>query len=166
MRVLGIDPGTWKAGIGIVDLDNGKMNSPHYETLVLQKNRGGVPLAKRLQKIYDILGEVLKIYKPDVMALEDVFYSQSFSSAVRIGEARAVAILAATNHGVSVAEYLPTRVKQAISGNGRAAKNQVQFMVRHLLGLRENPPPDAADALAVAICHCQCRREKIEAAHV
>jgi crossover junction endodeoxyribonuclease RuvC len=166
MRVLGIDPGTWKAGIGLVDLEGGKLTSPHYETLVLQKAAGGIPLAKRLQKIYDSLGEVLKIYKPDVMALEDVFYSQSFSSAVRIGEARAIAILAATHHGISVAEYLPTRVKQAISGNGRAAKNQVQFMVRHLLGLRENPPPDAADALAVAICHCQNRREKLQTNHV
>mgnify|MGYP001439691307 CR=1 FL=1 len=163
MRVLGVDPGTWKTGIAIVDFDKGKYVPVHYETLTLQTKilKGRVSLPKRLKKIYDNLIEVLKIYNPSVMAIEDVFYSRNFAAAVRIGEARAVAILAATAHNVEVAEYAPTAVKSAVAGNGRASKVQMQYMVRHLLGLRENPPQDSADALAIAICHCHSVRKYV-----
>ncbi len=154
MRVLGIDPGTWKTGVGVVVLDKGSLRALHYETLVLQRSQGHLSLAKRLKKLYDSLIEIFRIYRPDVVALEDIFYSLNFLTAVRIGEARAVAILAATHFDILVAEYSPARIKKAISGNGQASKVQMQFMVRQLLKLKENPPPDAADALAVAICHC------------
>lgn len=156
MRVLGVDPGTWKTGIGVIDLEKGKYRLVHFETLTLQTPalKGRVPLAKRLKKIHGNLTEVLKIFKPEVMALENVFYGLSFSAAVRIGEARAIAILAATDFNVDIMEYSPAEVKNAVTGNGRASKVQMQFMVRHLLGLRENPPQDSADALALAICHC------------
>ncbi|HNV86765.1 MAG TPA: crossover junction endodeoxyribonuclease RuvC [Candidatus Omnitrophota bacterium] len=156
MRVLGVDPGTWRTGVGILDFEKGACNPVHYEVLWLQgkSKKDYQELSKRLRKIHDSLTEVFKIYKPDVMALEDVFYGQDFKAAVRIGEARAVAILAATEFDVRVSEYSPTQVKSAVCGNGRASKIQIQYMVRHLLKLRENPPADAADALAVAICHC------------
>jgi len=161
MRVLGVDPGTWKAGIAVVDYDRGKLTAVHYETLDLRaksSTKNAATIEKRLKRIHDELSQVVKTYKPDVMAIEDIFYGLNFRSAVRIGEARAVAILAATNYDVKVAEYLPTKVKKAVTGNGRASKVQVQFMVRHLLALRENPKQDSADALAVAICHCNTNR--------
>ena len=160
MRVLGIDPGTWKTGIAVVEFEKQKIRPLHYETLVLQKNKGTLGLAPRLKKLYDALTEVLKIYQPDVVALEDVFFGLDFSAAVRIGEARAVAMLAATHFNVDVSEYSPTHIKQAVTGNGRADKVQVQFMVKHLLKLKEKPAADAADALAVAISHCHCARAK------
>ncbi len=158
MRVLGIDPGTWRTGIGIVEFEKQKFKPLHYETLVLQKRKGELDLARRLKKLYDALTEVLKIYHPDVMAIEEVFFGLDFSAAVRIGEARAVAMLAATHFNIEVAEYAATRIKQAVTGNGHANKVQIQFMMRHLLNLKEKPPADAADALAVAICHCHLAR--------
>jgi len=156
MRILGVDPGTWKTGVGVVDFEGGRYKLLHYEVLQLQgkSQKDRLDLPKRLKKIYDNLVEIFKIFKPDVMALEDVFYGLDFKAAVRIGEARAVAVLAATGFDIKVAEYSPTQIKSAISGNGRASKIQIQYMVRHLLKLRENPPSDAADALAAAICHC------------
>lgn len=154
MRVLGIDPGTWATGVGLVENQRGKMECLHYETLLLRGRAGATNLPKRLKKLYDSLNEILKVYQPDVMALEDVFFGLDFSAAVRIGEARAMAILAATHFDIEVAEYAPTHIKKSVAGNGRASKVQIQYMVRQLLKLKENPPPDAADALAVAICHC------------
>lgn len=160
MRILGIDPGTWKMGIGVVEKDAQGYRATHYETLLLKGPRDHFTLAQRLKKIYDGLNEIFKIYQPDVVALEDLFYAQNFQAACRIGEARAVAILAATNFDIKVAEYAPTRVKQAISGSGKASKIQIQYMVRHLLKLKENPASDAADALAVALCHGQSLKTK------
>lgn len=162
MRIIGFDPGTWRAGIGVVDFDGKKIKAVHFETLNLQpasaySGKGGLPLKARLKKLYDNLQEIFKVYQAETLALEDIFFHHSFSSAVRIGEARAVAMLAASQFDMEIFEYKPTEVKKAISGNGRASKVQVQFMVRHLLQLRENPQSDAADALAVAICHCQAR---------
>lgn len=163
MRVLGIDPGTWKTGVGMVVREKAGLRALHYETLEVQDVRNKVSLAKRLKRIHDGLQEIFKIYRPDVVALEDVFYSESFKTAIRIGEARAVAILTATDFGVEVVEYPPARVKQAVSGNGVAVKTQMQFMVRHLLKLRTNPEPDSADALALAICHFQHLDGKLQA---
>lgn len=130
------------------------LKAVHYETLVFERGAKRLSRAERLKRIYENLLEVLKIYQPDAVALEDVFYGVSFPSSVRIGEARAVALLAAANFNVEISEYSPARIKKAVSGNGQASKIQVQYMVRHLLGLRENPETDAADALAAAICHC------------
>ncbi len=160
MRVLGIDPGTWKIGLAVIDQEKKGLRAVHYETIVLQDAKNRLSLARRLKKIYDSLMETFKVFKPDVAALEDIFYSLNLRTATRIGEARAVAILAATNFNVDVVEYSPARIKQAISGNGQASKIQMQYMVRHLLKLRENPDPDEADALAVAICHCHSNPTK------
>lgn len=163
MRVLGVDPGTWTTGIGVVQEERGGITPVHYETLAFRRTspRDGMRngLAGRLKAIYDGLVEVIKIFQPDVMSLESVFFNKDFSAAVRIGEVRAVAMLAASHFHVEVAEYAPAVVKKAVVGNGQASKAQIQYMVKQLLHLRESPVQDAADALAVAICHCQASRK-------
>ena len=104
--------------------------------------------------------EVLKIYRPDVAVIESVFFHKDVKAAVKIGEARSVAILAARELSIAVEEYSPARIKQAVCGNGRATKSQVQFMIKQLLSLNMVPPPDSADALAIAICHIHHSRFK------
>jgi crossover junction endodeoxyribonuclease RuvC len=116
-----------------------------------------LPRARRLEIIYTGLARLAAEFKPDVVALEDVFFGKDVRAMVRIGEARACALLAASGQGVEVIEYPPARVKQAVTGNGRATKLQMQHMVRRLLGLTELPPADGADALAAAICHLHTR---------
>jgi crossover junction endodeoxyribonuclease RuvC len=152
-RVAGVDPGTIRTGIGVIQRDeSGRIAMVHAETISVNPKR---PLPERLREIYGQLKQVLAVYRPDVLALESVFFSKDFKAAVKIGEARAVAMLAAMDQSIEVAEYMPTRVKEAVSGNGRAAKEQVQFMVKQLLRLKVDVPPDSADALAIALCHMQ-----------
>ena len=156
MRVAGIDPGTIQTGIGILEQsESGKFVLIHAETIKINAEK---PLVKRLHEIYNRLRESLKIYKPDVVAIENIFFSKDFKAAVKIGEARAVAILAAVEMSIPVEEYPPARIKQAICGSGRAQKTQIQFMIKQLLRLKEEPSPDSADALAVAICHFHMSR--------
>ena len=150
MKVLGIDPGTVITGIGIIERANGSIQPVHFDTICAPKK---LPLAERLRYLYQSLTQVIRHHRPTVVALEDIFFHHNFSSAVKLGEARAMVLLAATCADLKVAEYPPARVKQAVSGNGRATKAQIQYMVRQELALRETPPPDAADALAVALCH-------------
>jgi len=147
---MGVDPGTWKTGVGVIEASGNKYAMLHCEVITLQKK---APLPERLKKIYQSLCELIKIYRPEIMALENIFYAKNLQAMIRIGEARACAMLAAAEHSVEVAEYLPTRVKQAVSGNGHASKEQVQQMVRRLLTLEKTAPSDASDALALAICH-------------
>ncbi|MBI4388053.1 MAG: crossover junction endodeoxyribonuclease RuvC [Candidatus Omnitrophica bacterium] len=156
MRVAGIDPGTICTGIGILEQGkNGQFVLIHAETIREPVKK---PLPERLRGIYGNLKETLTIYRPSVVAIENVFYSKDFNAAVKIGEARAVAMLAAMELGIPMEEYPPARVKEAICGNGRAHKSQVQFMVKQLLRLKELPQPDSADALAIAICHFHTSR--------
>ncbi len=150
MRIMGVDPGTIRMGEAILDGSTKKFESLFHTTVALKQKRS---IHKRLHDIYCAVQELIEEWNPEVLALEDVFHGVSFKSAIRIGEARAAVILAATACNTPVVEYLPTRVKSAVCGSGRAAKIQVQNMVRSILGLRELPETDAADALAIAICH-------------
>jgi len=150
MKVMGVDPGTIRMGVALIEGSTRDFQTPFYTTVSLNQKRS---LHTRLHDIYVKMQELLQEWKPDVLALEDIFHGASFKSAIRIGEARAAVILAATQYGITVIEYPPTRVKNAVCGSGRAAKVQVQNMVRHIFQLQELPESDAADALAIALCH-------------
>src|SRR5882762_11604520 len=152
MRVLGIDCGTEYTGYGVVELVGGG-------TLVCLAS-GAIklsprePLPVRLNRIYERLAELIVEHQPEQVAIEDVFYALNVKSALKLGQVRGVAMLAASKAGLSVSEYSPLSIKSAVVGYGRAEKQQVQHMVTRLLNLTETPEPaDAADALAIAICH-------------
>jgi crossover junction endodeoxyribonuclease RuvC len=151
-RILGIDPGTQITGVGIIDFDNQGELSVCYYGSIKTIPKSSLPI--RLKKIYKELIELINKYKPDFIALEDIFYSENIKTAIVMGHARAVAILAPINLGIEPTEYSPREVKLAVVGRGNASKSQVQYMVRNILKINEEiNPPDAADALAVAICH-------------
>ena len=150
MRILGIDPGTRACGYGVIEVDGPDARAVDYGVI---KSRDA-SLPRRLDVIHRGLVAVIERHRPDVAALEGAFFGRSASSALKIGEGRGVAIVAASSHGLEVAEYAPAEVKKAVVGTGRAHKSQVQQMVRLLLNLPELPEPeDAADALAIALCH-------------
>lgn len=152
MRVLGIDCGTEYTGFGVVELDDsGKL---HCRTAGAIRLSPREPMAARLAQIFGRLAEIIREQQPDFVAIEDVFYAVNVKSALKLGQVRGVAMLAASAAGLEVAEYAPLSIKSAVVGYGRAEKQQVQHMVTRLLRL-EAPPesPDAADALAIAICH-------------
>src|SRR3989338_6429926 len=143
MRIAGVDPGTIHAGVGIID---GSGREPKLIFSGTIHTTGNKLISVRLELIYTELKTVFERWKPDVVALENVFYNKNFQSAVRVGEARAAAMIAARACAISVVEYAPARVKQAVCGNGRASKEQVQYMVRHILNVRRPLDPDSADA--------------------
>lgn len=155
MRVFGIDCGTEITGFGVVETcDSGRESRLQCHAM------GGIRLAKnctlpvRLDQVYRALTSELAKWQPDVVAVEEVFYSVNAKSALKLGQVRGVALLAAATAGLPVAEYAPLRIKSSVVGYGLAKKEQVQFMVARLLGLSDLPEPaDAADALAIAICH-------------
>ncbi|HET7104813.1 MAG TPA: crossover junction endodeoxyribonuclease RuvC [Terracidiphilus sp.] len=155
MRVFGIDCGTEITGFGVVESDD---SGP--EPRLICKAVGAIRLAKarplpnRLAEVYSQLTAELDRWQPDIVAVEEVFYSVNAKSALKLGQVRGVALLAAASQGVPLAEYAPLRIKSSVVGYGLAKKEQVQFMVARLLHLDELPQPaDAADALAIAICH-------------
>ncbi len=151
MRVLGIDPGTVTTGYGLVERRGDALHALTYGTITTQ---AGLPFAQRLLRIHQELRTLLTRTRPDCAAVETVFFARNVQSALRLGQARGVALLALAEEAVAIHEYSALEVKQAITSYGRAEKAQVQEMVRLLLGLAEAPSPvDAADALAVAICH-------------
>ena len=155
MRVFGIDCGTEITGFGVVESDD----SSRQPKLTL-KAMGAIRLVKtqslpvRLEQVYRELGAELERWSPDSVAIEEVFYSVNAKSALKLGQVRGVALLAAATRRLPVAEYAPLKIKSSVVGYGLAKKHQVQFMVARLLGMAEIPEPaDAADALAIAICH-------------
>jgi len=155
MRVFGIDCGTEVTGFGVVDSDDEarepKLGCCAMGAIRLERSR---PLAARLDQVFEELSAALQRWRPDSVAVEEVFYSVNAKSALKLGQVRGVALLAAARQGIAVAEYAPLAIKASVVGYGLAKKGQVQFMVARLLGLAELPEPaDAADALAVAICH-------------
>ena len=152
LRILGIDPGTHITGFGIIDIIPKKdPQLCHYGTVTTKRN---TDLAARLHQIYHGLTEVIEKFRPDQIALEDIFYSENIKTAIVMGHARGVSLLAVVNAGLEPAEYSPREVKLAVVGRGSASKDQVQFMVKNILRLKEDiKPADAADALAVALCH-------------
>lgn len=148
-RILGIDPGSRFTGYGIIDVEGDRAVPARFG--VIKTGNGDFP--QRLGVIFSELCELLDEFKPDEFAIEDVFVSKNASSALKLGQARGAAICAAISRQLPVAEYSPRSVKQAIVGRGGADKVQVQHMVCVLLQLKESPAEDAADALAVALCH-------------
>jgi crossover junction endodeoxyribonuclease RuvC len=155
MRVFGVDCGTEITGYGVVESDD----TGRQPRLVL-KAMGAIRLVKsettaeRLEQVFRELSTELERWKPDAVAIEEVFYSVNAKSALKLGQVRGVALLAAATQGFPVAEYAPLKIKSSVVGYGLAKKEQVQFMVARLLELTEVPQPaDVADALAIAICH-------------
>lgn len=159
MRVFGIDPGSDRTGYGCVESDGSRHQLVGCGALTFPPKS---PLPDRLSRIYDGLAALLEHHSPDCVAIEDVFHARNVRSALTLGHARGVALLAATRTGVPVAAYAPAEIKRAVVGYGRAEKQQIQRMIALLLGLGAPPTPhDAADALAVAICHLHRARLQI-----
>ena len=150
VRILGIDPGLRITGFGVIDKTG---NALAYITSGCIKTREGGELPQRLKTILDGLHEVIATHRPGQVAVEKVFVNVNPQSTLLLGQARGAAICAAVGAALPVAEYTALQVKQSVVGNGHAAKEQVQHMVRRLLALPGDPSPDAADALACAICH-------------
>lgn len=152
-RILGIDPGSVVMGYAVIEHGAGGLR---YVTSGCLRLPPG-PLPQRLHGIYTEIGQLIRQHDPETAAVEDVFVSQNVASAIKLGHARGAAICAIAAAGLAVHEYTPAVVKQAVVGHGRADKSQVQHMVKVLLGLQGRLAADAADALAVAICHAHSR---------
>jgi crossover junction endodeoxyribonuclease RuvC len=159
--ILGIDPGSVKTGFGIINTVNGRHEYVGSGVIRLPVKES---LPYRLQLIFENIGEIIKEYAPQEMAIESVFLSKSAGSALKLGQARGAAIVAATSHGLSVSEYEAKKVKQSVVGNGGADKHQVQQMIKQLLKLSATPQEDAADALANALCHANTQHHLINVA--
>lgn len=158
MRILGIDPGTRITGYGIIDVEGNRLR--HVDNGIV-KTRSSDVLPLRLKTIYDGLTAVFKQYSPESVAVEQVFMAKNPRAALTLGHARGSAVLAAVNLDLEVLEYSALQVKSAVVGYGHASKQQVQQMVKALLNLPEVAQEDAADALAVAICHANSRTLKL-----
>ncbi len=154
LRVIGIDPGSRFTGYGIVTDQNNTQTCIIQGRIVVQGNN----IAERLFYIYSELKQLIRTYQPHEFAIEQVFFHRNAQSALKLGQARGAALVAAAAHSLAIAEYSPKQIKQATVGYGSADKAQVQHMICALLKLKEIPDTDAADALAIAICHCQSRR--------
>ncbi|MCD4671853.1 MAG: crossover junction endodeoxyribonuclease RuvC [Anaerolineaceae bacterium] len=156
MLILGIDPGTAITGYGLVEEnERGELRNVAHGVI---ETPAGLPMAERLQMLYQELTDLLLLYRPGSGAVEKLFFRRNVTTAISVGQARGVILLAMVQNGVKMKEYTPMQIKQAVTGWGGAAKGQVQEMVRALLDLDEIPKPDdAADALAVAICHIHSR---------
>ena len=151
MRTLGIDPGTAIMGWGVVDETGGSISLVDFGALTTP---AGMPQPERLLILYDGLTALIRQHAPNEAAIEELFFGKNVNTALTVGQARGVALLALTQAGLSIGEYKPLIVKQALTGYGSADKKQMQEMVRITLGLAKIPrPDDAADALAIAICH-------------
>ncbi len=153
MRIIGIDPGTLVCGWGIIDVEGSKMKAVAFGAIRVKDE---MSFPERLVAVHKGLAEVIAAHSPDVAAIEKLFLGKSFRSVMTTGEGRGIAILTAALANLPVNEYTPAEVKKSVVGAGAAHKTQVQQMVKIILSLAEIPrPQDAADALAIAICHCQ-----------
>jgi len=151
MRILGIDPGIAIVGYGVVDKEGNRYKTVAYDAVTTKAH---TPLEERLEIVYNGIVELIKEYRPDAMSIEELFFNNNAKTALTVGQARGVIILAAVQNHVPVYEYTPLQVKQALTGYGRASKTQIQQMMKSMLGLSEVPKPDdVADALAIAVCH-------------
>lgn len=149
MRIIGIDPGTGILGFGVIDATKGKTK---LVTAGVIRTPAHTPLPERLGEIYDGLSEIIDETKPDIMAIEQLFFARNVTTAISVAQARGVAMLTGQQSGLVIEEYTPLQIKQSLTGYGKAGKKQVQEMVRLQLGLAEVPKPDdCADALAAAI---------------
>ena len=154
MRLLGVDPGSRHTGIGIIDVDGTRITHVHHEVI----HTGDGDLGPRLHVLFKRLQAIIATHHPESVGMEDVFVAKNAASALKLGQARGALITACADAGLAVTPYSPTAVKQAVVGFGRADKAQVQHMIQLLLKPPARPPEDAADALAVAICHAHHSR--------
>ena len=153
MKILGVDPGLIQTGFGIINVDDDEVNLIDYGIIKPSANEN---LSHRLFTIYNDICKIIVDFNPQVFAIEDIFYGKNVKSAMRLGQARGAAMVAAASKKIPIYEYSARKVKQALTGNGNADKIQVQFMVKATLKMNQNPEPmDAADALGVALCHNQ-----------
>lgn len=151
MRILGIDPGTAITGFGVIELENGKYRVLDYGCIKTEKH---LPLQERLMQIGKDLGKLIKLWKPENAAVEELFFAKNVKTALSVAHARGVIIKTFAENKIPLAEYKPNQVKNTICGDGKALKPQIQKMICILLKLTETPKPDdAADALAIALCH-------------
>lgn len=160
MRVLGVDPAAaGPTGYGVVESDGRRCRMLHYGALRVAAKRQKESAGAVLQDVHALLGKLIEEFSPDALAVESVFTALNMRTALRLAEVRGVVLLAAAQHGLAVHSYSPREVKACVAGYGHANKRQMQLMVRALLSLTETPQPaDAADALAVALCHLQAER--------
>ena len=151
MKIIGIDPGLVQTGYGIINVSNNQISLIDYGII---KPPPKDPLANRLHTIFNDVCEIISNYNPKIFAIEEVFYGKNIQSTMRLGQARGASMVAAASKEIPIYEYSARKVKQSVTGNGNAHKTQVQFMVKAKLKMDHNPEPiDAADALAIAICH-------------
>ncbi len=151
MRIMGIDPGTRRVGYGVIDKEGSDLRTVAFGTICTKPKTS---LPGRLKVIFEQISSLINEHSPEVVAVEEVFAGKGSKSSIKIGEGRGVILLCAAIGGTTIAEYTATKVKMAVVGNGHASKEQVQKMVKVILGLAERPEAeDAADALAIAICH-------------
>ena len=156
MRILGLDPGTATTGYGIIDVIDGELTAVTYGTITTPAKMG---MPYRLQMIHQEFQALLKEYQPETAGIEEVFFGRNVTTAITVRQARGVLILTLLNAGIPIGEYSPPKIKDAVTGYGKADKQQVQLMVRNLLDLEETPrPDDAADGLAIAITHYHYQR--------
>jgi len=156
MLTLGIDPGLATTGYGVVKEENNKLTLVDYGCVLTSKSE---ETCSRLNTLAKGIESLIKKYDPDAVAVEELFFASNAKTAIKVGEARGVILLTASQTGVDIAEYTPLQVKQALTGYGRAEKHQIQYMVQKILGCKEIPKPDdAADALAIAICHINSQK--------
>ena len=157
LRILGIDPGSRLTGFGVVDCAGDK--ATYVASGSVNSVKGDFPA--RLRQIFESVTEIVAEYQPGAVVVESVFMHRNASSALKLGHARSAAICATFELDVDVFEYAPREIKQAVVGTGAATKAQIQHMIRHLLQLEGDPSPDAADALAAALCHANRRRMQV-----
>jgi crossover junction endodeoxyribonuclease RuvC len=160
MRILGIDPGTAIVGYGVIEERDERVALVTYGAIKTSPGDGDT--SQRLLMIFEAINELINEYQPDSAAVEELFFGRNITTAIKVGQARGVLLLALAMAGLPVTEYSPPKIKEAVSGYGKATKEQVQFMVKNILELEEIPTPDdAADGLAVAITHYQHRRYEL-----
>ena len=151
MKIIGIDPGLRVTGFGILSTKNDKTEVIDYG--VIEPNNKET-LSKRLYTIYTDIEELIKVFSPNILAIEDIFYGRNVKSAFYLGQARGIAMMCAAKHNMPVFEYSAKKVKQAITGNGNADKTQLQYMIKQIFNLKHLPTPlDASDAIGIALCH-------------
>lgn len=154
MLALGIDPGTAICGFGFIEAEGNRLRPRVYGALTTSPKAN---MEDRLMKLYDGLDDLIKKYQPEVMGVEQLFFNRNVTTAIPVGQARGIVLLAAAKNGLTVVEHTPLQIKQAVTGYGKATKEQVIYMVTKLLHLGKPPKPDdVADALAVAICTAHC----------
>ncbi len=159
MRILGIDPGIATIGFGVIDSVGSRQTLVTYGVI---KTEAKTPLSSRLDRIFSDIEEILATFKPDAVAIEELFFNTNITTGISVSHGRGVILLACYRFGVEIFEYTPLQVKQAVVGYGRAEKNQVIDMVKRLLKMQNPPrPDDAADALAIALCHSRSATSRL-----